>query len=250
MDFWFSNFWYSTSGTWINVVTILIGTTCGILVQDRLAIRVQKIMIQAIALVCIFVSLNLASSLNRVKAGSLDGTILALMAMILGGVLGEWWQLEKKLEMAGDWLKQKFKGTGKFTEGFVSASLLFCIGPIAIIGSLNNGLTGDNRLLVLKAVMDGAISIPFTAAFGLGVGFSALSILIYQGSISLLAVAIAQVIPDPTNAPQVLLISGIGGLLLLGLGLNLLEVTKVNLAAFLPSLILAPILYSIIIYIV
>jgi len=242
------NFWFSTSGTWINVFTILIGTVCGLLLQDRLATRVQKIMIQAIALVCIFVSLNLASSLNRVKAGNLDGTILALIALILGGMLGEWWQLEKKLESAGEWLKQKFKGTGKFTEGFVAASLLFCIGPIAIIGSLNNGLTGDNRLLVLKAVMDGAISIPFTASFGIGVGFSALSILLYQGGISLLAGAIAQVLPDPTNAPQVLLISGIGGLLLLGLGLNLLEVTKVNLAAFLPALILAPIFYMVAIW--
>jgi len=242
------NFWFSTSGTWINVFTILIGTVCGLLLQDRLATRVQKIMIQAIALVCIFVSLNLASSLNRVKAGNLDGTILALIALILGGMLGEWWQLEKKLESAGEWLKQKFKGTGKFTEGFVAASLLFCIGPIAIIGSLNNGLTGDNRLLVLKAVMDGAISIPFTASFGIGVGFSALSILLYQGGISLLAGAIAQVLPDPTNAPQVLLISGIGGLLLLGLGLNLLEVTKVNLAAFLPALVLAPIFYMVAIW--
>lgn len=239
------DFWFTTSGTWINVVTILMGTICGILIQDRLAPRVQKIMIQAIALVCIFVSLNMASNLNRVKAGHLDGTILALVAMILGGILGEWWQLEKRLEGIGDWLKQKFKGSGKFTEGFVAASLLFCIGPIAIIGSLNNGLTGDNRLLVLKAVMDGMISIPFTTSFGIGVGFSALSILLYQGSISVLAGAIAQVLPDPTNAPQVLLISGIGGLLLLGLGLNLLEVTKVNLAAFLPALGLAPIFYAI-----
>ncbi len=242
------NFWFSTSGTWINVAMILIGTACGLLVQGRLAIRIQKIMIQAIALVCIFVSLNLAGNLSRVKAGNLDGTILALLALIIGGILGEWWQLEKKLEGAGDWLKQKFKGTGKFTEGFVAASLLFCIGPIAIIGSLNNGLTGDNTLLVLKAVMDGVISIPFTASFGIGVGFSALSILLYQGSISLMAGAIAQILPNPTNAPQVLLISGIGGLLLLGLGLNLLEITKVNLAAFLPALILAPIFYMVAIW--
>ncbi|AFY74419.1 uncharacterized membrane protein, possible Na+ channel or pump [Synechococcus sp. PCC 7502] len=242
------DFWFATSGTWINVSTILIGTICGLLLQDRLATRIQRVMTQAIALVCIFVSLNMAGSLSRVKAGSLDGTILALLAMILGGILGEWWQLEKRLEDIGDWLKQKFKGTGKFTDGFVAASLLFCIGPIAIIGSLNNGLTGDNTLLVLKAVMDGMISIPFTTSFGVGVGFSALSILAYQGGISLLAGAIAQVLPDPTNAPQVLLISGIGGLLLLGLGLNLLEVTKINLAAFLPALFLSPIFYAIAIW--
>ncbi len=233
------NFWSSTSGTWINALAIILGTVLGVLLQNRLAAKIQKIMIQAIALVCIFVSLNLANSLNQVA----NGTILALISLILGGILGEWWQLEAKLESAGNWLKQRFEGSGKFTEGFVSASLLFCIGPIAIIGSLNNGLTGDWTLLVLKAVMDGAISIPFAASFGGGVGFSALSILLYQGSISLLAGFIAQVLPNPVQSPPVLLISGIGGILLLGLGLNLLEITKINLSAFLPSLALVPLIY-------
>lgn len=233
--------WLATSGTWFNVATIILGTMCGLLLQNRLALRVQRNMTQAIALVCLFVSLNMASSLNQVKAGSL----LALMALILGGMLGEWLQIAQKLEDAGDWLKQKFQGTGRFTEGFVAASLLFCIGPIAIVGSLHNGLSGDNTLLVLKSAMDGMISIPFTATMGIGVGFSAASILLYQGSISLLAGVIAQTLPDPTNAPPVLLISGLGGLMLLGLGLNLLELTKINLAAYLPALVLAPIFYAI-----
>lgn len=233
--------WLATSGTWFNMAMILGGTVCGLLLQGRLATRVQKNMTQAIALVCIFMSLNMASSLERVR----DGTILALVALILGGLVGEWLQLEQKLEGLGDWLKQKFQGTGRFTEGFVAASLLFCIGPIAIIGSLNNGLTGDSKLLVLKSVMDGMIAIPFTATMGMGVGFSAVSILLYQGSISLMAGAIAEILPDPTNAAPVLLISGIGGLLLLGLGFNLLELTKINLAAYLPSLVLAPIFYAI-----
>jgi len=187
----------------------------------------------------------MAGSLTKVIAGHVDGTILALGCLIIGGIWGEWADLEQRLEGVGDWLKHQFKGTGKFTEGFVSASLLFCIGPIAIVGSLNNGLTGDNTLLVLKSVMDGLIAIAFTSTFGVGVGFSAVSILIYQGSLSLLAGAIAQVLPDPTNAPPVLLISGIGGLMLLGLGLNLLEVAKVRLASFLPALILAPCFYMI-----
>ncbi len=235
------DFWLKTSGTWINVVAILVGTTLGILLKGRMAIRIQNVITQAIALVCIFVSMNMATSITKVK----DGTILALISLILGGMAGEWMQLDQKLDGIGEWLKYQFKGSGKFTEGFVSASLLFCIGPIAIVGSLNNGLTGDNTLLVLKSVMDGLIAIAFTSTFGIGVGFSALSILLYQGSLSLLAGAIAQILPDPTNAPQVLLVSGIGGLMLLGLGLNLLEVAKVRLASFLPALAIAPFLYLI-----
>jgi uncharacterized protein len=238
-------FWNNTSGTWINVAAIAAGTGLGILLNGRLSVKIQTVITQAIALVCIFVALNLANSLTRVKAGYLDGTILALLSLILGGILGEWGQLERRLEGIGDWLKIQFKGSGRFTEGFISASLLFCIGPIAIIGSLNNGLTGDNRLLVLKSVMDGLIAIAFTSSFGIGIGFSALPILFYQGSISLLAGAIAQVLPDPINAPPILLISGIGGLMLLGLGLNLLEVTQVRLASFLPAIALAPLFYAI-----
>ncbi len=238
-----TDFWLRTSGTWINVVTIILGTITGLLVRGRLPLRMQKIIIQAMGLVTVFISIQMATSLLKVKAGFLDGAVLAVILLATGGVLGEWWELEQKLGSIGDWLKEKFRGGGKFTEGFVAASLLFCTGPMAIIGSLNNGLNGDNTLLVLKAIMDGLIAIAFTSSFGIGVGFSALSILIYQGSLSLLAVTLTQSLPNPTQAPPVLLITGVGGLILLGLGLNLLEVATISVASFLPSLLLAPLLY-------
>ena len=238
-----TDFWLRTSGTWINVVTIILGTITGLLVRGRLPLRMQKIIIQAMGLVTVFISIQMATSLLKVKAGFLDGAVLAVILLATGGVLGEWWELEQKLGSIGDWLKEKFRGGGKFTEGFVAASLLFCTGPMAIIGSLNNGLNGDNTLLVLKAIMDGLIAIAFTSSFGIGVGFSALSILIYQGSLSLLAVTLTQYLPNPTQAPPVLLITGVGGLILLGLGLNLLEVATISVASFLPSLLLAPLLY-------
>jgi uncharacterized membrane protein YqgA involved in biofilm formation len=240
-----TDFWLRTSGTWINVVTIILGTITGLLVRGRLPLRMQKIIIQAMGLVTVFISIQMATSLLKVKAGFLDGVVLAVILLAMGGVIGEWWELEQKLGSIGDWLKAKFRGGGKFTEGFVAASLLFCTGPMAIIGSLNNGLNGDNTLLVLKAIMDGLIAIAFTSSFGIGVGFSALSILVYQGSLSLLAVTLTQSLPNPAQAPPVLLITGVGGLILLGLGLNLLEVATISVASFLPALLLAPLLYYI-----
>jgi uncharacterized membrane protein YqgA involved in biofilm formation len=237
------DFWTKTSGTWINVVAIAIGTFLGLILRGRFLSQVLPILKQAIGLITMFVSIDMANSLLRVKAGAVNGVILALMSLIIGGVLGELGQIEKRLETVGDWLKAKFKGKGKFTEGFVAASLLFCIGPMAIIGSLNNGLRGDDNLLALKSTLDGFISIVFASTYGIGVGFSALPVAFYQGTMSLLAGNLAQSLPDPANAPSVMIITGVGGLMLLGLGLNLLELAKVRVASFLPALAIAPLVY-------
>ncbi len=237
------DFWTKTSGTWINILAIAFGTFLGLVLRGRFLSQVLPILKQAIGLITIFVSLNMANSLLRVKAGAVDGVILSLISLIIGGVIGELCQIEKQLETLGNWLKAKFKGKGKFTEGFVAASLLFCIGPMAIIGSLNNGLRGDDNLLALKSALDGFISIVFASTYGIGVGFSALPVALYQGSLSLLAGNLAQSLPDPANAPSVLIITGVGGLMLLGLGLNLLELAKVRVASFLPALAIAPLVY-------
>jgi len=237
------DFWTKTSGTWINIFAIACGTSLGLIMRGRFLAQVLPILKQAIGLITMFVSINMANSLLKVKAGALDGVILSLIALIIGGVIGELSQIEKHLENIGDWLKAKFKGKGKFTEGFVAASLLFCIGPMAIIGSLNNGLTGDNNLLALKSALDGFISIVFASTYGIGVGFSALPVGLYQGLMSVLAGNLAQSLPDPANAQPVLIITGVGGLMLLGLGLNLLELAKVRVASFLPALAIAPLVY-------
>jgi uncharacterized membrane protein YqgA involved in biofilm formation len=237
------DFWTKTSGTWINVLAIAAGTFLGLVLRGRFLSQVLPILKQAIGLVTIFISLNMANSLLKVKVGVLDGIILSLISLIVGGVLGELGQIEKRLETIGEWLKAKFKGKGKFTEGFVAASLLFCIGPMAIIGSLNNGLRGDHNLLSLKSALDGFISIVFASTYGIGVGFSALPVALYQGTLSLLAGILANSLPDPANAPSVLIVTGVGGLMLLGLGLNLLELAKVRVASFLPALAIAPLIY-------
>jgi len=239
------DFWAKTSGTWINIATVLAGTALGLVLQGRLPLRMQRIITQGLGLITLFVGIQMAGSLTKIQAGSVDGVVLALLAIAIGGLLGEWWQLEERLTAVGDWLKQRFKGGGDFTDGFVAASLLFCVGPMTLIGSLNNGLTGDNTLLTLKATMDGLAAIAFTSSFGIGVGFSTLIILVYQGGLSLAAGLLAQFLPDPATDPRVLLVTGVGGLMILGISLNLLEIAQVRVASFLPALALAPLIYFI-----
>jgi hypothetical protein len=203
----------------------------------------QKIITQGVGLITLFIGFQMASSLTQVKNSRVDGVVLGLIAITLGGVLGEWWRLEERLYSIGEVLKARFQGHGHFTDGFVASSLLFCVGPMALIGSLNNGLTGNNTLLMLKATMDGISAIALSSSFGIGVGFSSVVVLLYQGSVSLIAGLLLQVLPNPTNHPCLLLITGVGGLTILGLGLNLLAIAQIRVASLLPSLIIAPMLY-------
>lgn len=239
------SFWAKTSGTWINAATILGGTAVGLLIRGRLPLPMLKVITQGVGLITLYIGFTMAGNLGKVRAGRIEGVILGLLAIALGGILGEWLGIEEWLTHLGDWLKAKFRGGGSFTQGFVAASLLFCVGPMALIGSLNNGLTGDDTLLTLKATMDGLASIALTGSFGIGVGFSTLVIVIYQGGLSLLAGLVATILTDPTTNPSVLILSGVGGLMIVGIGLNLLEVTVVRVASFLPALALAPLAYAI-----
>jgi uncharacterized protein len=230
-----------TSGTWINVVAILVGTGLGLLMRGRLPEKMQRVITQGVGLTVMVVGVGMANSLGKVQVGRSPGVILGMVAMVIGGLLGEWWLLEDRLEAIGHWLKRKFKGDRGFTEGLVTASLLFCIGPMAVIGSLSNGLNGDNTVLVLKSAIDGLAAIALTSSFGIGVGFSSLPILLYQGGLSLSSGLLT--LPNPATAPPVILITGVGGLIIVGTGMNLLEVTKVRLASFLPALPLTLVLY-------
>jgi len=234
--------WAKTSGTWINVALVLLGTGSGLILRNRLSANMQSIITQAVGLTTLFIGIAMAQSLSNAGAGGIEGVVLALLVLVFGGLLGEWWAIEARLIGLGDWLKQRFKGGSRFTEGFVASSLLFCIGPMAILGSLNNGLLGDSTILVVKSTMDGLVSIALTGTYGIGVGFSILPVVVYQGGLSLLASVLAQFIPDPTTAPSVLLVTGTGGILILGLGINLLEIRKIRVASFLPALVLAPLL--------
>ena len=238
------NLWDKTSGTWINIVTVLLGTVLGLLLHGTLPQRMQRIITQGLGLLTLFLGVTMAGSLLKVQVAHIDGLIIGLIAIVIGGLLGEWWQLETQLQSVGNWLKQTVKGGGNFTEGFVASSLLFCVGPMAILGSLNNGLAGNNTVLSIKAAMDGFAAIALSSSYGIGVAFSSIIILLYQGGLSIAAGIFAQSLPDPATTAPVLLSSGVGGLMIIGLGLNLLEVTQLSIAAFLPALILAPLLWA------
>jgi uncharacterized protein len=239
------DFWTRTSGTWINVATVLTGSGLGLLLRGRLPLQMQQIITQGVGLITLYIGFSMAIAFDKVQAGRVPGVIVGLLAIVLGGLLGEWAQLEDRLTTLGEWLKRRFRGKGSFTEGFVAASLLFCVGPLALIGSLSNGLTGDNTLLTLKASMDGLASIALASSYGMGAAVSVLPILVYQGGLSLAAGLLAQRLPDPATSPQVLLITAVGGLMIVGLGLNLLQVGKIRVASFLPALLLSPLLYAI-----
>ncbi|PTA68161.1 DUF554 domain-containing protein [Deinococcus arcticus] len=240
------------SGTLVNVGTVLAGTALGLLVGHRLPERTQRTLLQTLSLVTLFLGLDMAASLNRVSGGAVPGVILALISLAAGAVLGEALGIEERLEGLGERLKRRFRGGGRFTEGFVAASLLFCIGPMTVVGGLQNGLTGDASTYILKSTLDGIAALALAGAYGIGVGFSALTVLLLQGGISLAAGALAGSLlggADPESLktnPAVLLITGTGGVTIVGISWNLMlaglgiEDRRVRVGSLLPALLLAP----------
>ncbi len=234
-------FYEQTSGTIWNIVTVLLGSSLGLVLRGRLPEHIIKVVMQAIGLTTLFIGIVNAFDLSKVSTP--PGIILGLVALATGGALGEWWRLEEGLESLGAYLKKRFKGQGRFTEGFVTASLLFCVGPLTLIGSIQNGLIGDNSFLLLKAALDGFAALALAATFGFGVIFSTLVIAVYQGGLSLGAGLFANLIPDPVSDPRVLLVNGVGGLMIMGLGFGLLEIKRLRIASMLPALFLVVGLY-------
>lgn len=230
-----------TSGTIINVLTVVVGSILGLALRGRLPERIVTVVMQAIGLVTLLV--GIINALDLTKVSEPPGLILGLVALAAGGALGEWWRLEERLEGVGERLKRRFRGQGQFTEGFVAASLLFCVGPLTLIGSIQNGLVGDHSFLLLKSVLDGISALALSATFGFGVIFSAAVVLLYQGALSLFAGMFAAAIPDPATDPRVLLVNGVGGLIIVGLGLMLLDIKRIRTASLLPALLLVVALY-------
>lgn len=272
--------WMQLSGTGINVVTVALGSAVGLSLRHRLPTQMQRTVMQGVGLLTVILGVQMAMPMGQVRGGAVDGTILALVAIVVGGILGEWWEIERRLHQVGTALKGGLRRSwprrrtippvltdrpspsdrphppaprtiaapppshASFAEGFAAASLLFCIGPMAILGSLANGLTGDARLLLLKSTMDGVASIALAGSLGAGVAAAVIPIAIIQGGIALSAGVLGQFLPNPTTDPHVILMSAVGGLTILGIGLNLLELGQVRVASFLPALAIAPLLYA------
>jgi uncharacterized membrane protein YqgA involved in biofilm formation len=163
--------------------------------------------------------------------------LIVMGSILVGGIIGELVGIERGLDRLGEMLKERFgRGQARFTEGFVVASLVFCVGPLTILGSIQDGLTGDYQLLAVKSLLDGFAALAFASALGWGVGFSVLVILVYQGGLTLGASFLAGAFSEAMIAAM----SATGGVLILGIGLRLLELRRVRVANLLPALVLAP----------
>ncbi len=229
------------TGTFINIVTVLLGGFLGLLFGGRVPERIKQTITAGLGLFTAVIGIKMFFETQN--------AIIVLGSLLVGGLLGEWWKIEAGLESVGKWLEQRVyrkQETGPasrrsldFVRGFLTASLLFCVGPMTILGSIQDGLTGNYELLAIKSVLDGFAALAFASTLGAGVLFSTLVILVYQGGISLLAAHLNSILTETMIAEM----TAAGGVLLVGIAISsLLELKKIRVGNFLPALALAPII--------
>lgn len=254
-------------GTVVNVATVIAGSGVGVLLGHRLSQRTRDTVTDGLGLVTLLIAALSAAAVTDPDLGAAVGAdapvLIVLGAVLLGGIVGSLLRIEDRLEGVGAWLRDRLArpssevtaGKGardehsggpvrhRFVEGFVTASLVFCVGPLTILGSLSDGLGDGSQQLLLKAALDGFAAIAFAASFGLGVMASAVSVAVVQGSLTLLGAALGSFVPEP----HLLALTATGGLLLAGVGLRLLQVRAVPVGDLLPALLVAPLLTSLVI---
>ncbi len=235
------------TGTIINVITVIIGGTLGTFLGARLPDKMRETVMHGLGLLTFVIGLQMALTTRN---------ILIVMASILfGGVIGEMLGIQNGLDAMGRNLEQRFaRGqrprelgvggeAGKFTRGFVTASLVFCIGPLAILGSIQDGLLGDFDLLAIKSTLDAFAGLAFASTLGIGVAFAALSVFVYQGGISVAAMLLGSALGVVTReTPWVIEMSATGGVLIMGIALLLLDLKQVRIANLLPAVLIAPLI--------
>jgi uncharacterized protein len=237
-------------GTLINFFAIVVGAVIGTLLGDRLSNRTRNVVTDALGLMTLLVAglsiIDITKPEFQRELGPGIGVLVVLGSLILGGITGSIWRLEDRFESIGKRLKKSLNkriktNDSNFVEGFVSASLLFVVGPLAILGSISDGLGKGIEQLALKSSLDFFASIAFAASLGIGVAFSALAVGIYQGIFTLLGFGLGDILSEA----QVIALTVTGGLLLVGVGLRLLKIKQLPVADLLPALIYAPILVKI-----
>jgi uncharacterized membrane protein YqgA involved in biofilm formation len=238
-------------GTLLNVVAIVAGAIIGTLLGDRLSTKTRNVVTDALGLMTLLVAglsiIDITKPEFKDAVGPGMGVLIVLGSLILGGITGSLWRLEDRFESIGRKLKKSLNKRIKsqdanFVEGFVSASLLFVVGPLAILGSISDGLGKGIEQLALKSSLDFFASIAFAASLGIGVAFSALAVGIYQGLFTLLGLGLGDVL----NEPQVIALTVTGGLLLVGVSFRLLKIKQLPVADLLPALFYAPILVALV----
>jgi len=212
-------------GSLVNVTTVLLGSTIGLLLRDKFPERIKVIIFQGVGLATLVLGMQMALEV--------ENFLVLIFSLLIGGILGELIHLETRMESLGDMLKARIKTKDeRFTEGLITAFLIFCVGSMTFVGSLNEGLSGDRTLIYTKAILDGFTSIALASVYGLGVLFSALPLFLVQGSITLLATQF-QTFFSPLLISQ---LTAVGGVLILGIGLSILEIKALKTINLLPSL--------------
>jgi len=218
-------------GAIVNFFAILAGGTVGLLLKKGLPQRISDTIMGGVALIVLYIGID----------GTLQGqeTLVAILSIVIGGALGAWIDIDRGLNWLGAYAQEKLtagddKDGNTFAEGFVSASLLFCVGAMAVVGALQSGLSGNHEVQFAKALIDGVTAIVFASTLGAGVLLSAVAVLVYQGGITLLAGLLAPVLSDAIVAEM----SCVGSLLIIGISLNMLGLTKLKLANYLPAIFL------------
>ena len=251
-------------GTLVNVATVLAGTGLGVLLGGRLPERMRTTVLDGIGLIVLGV--GVASFLQTRNA------VFPVVAIVAGGLIGELLMIEERLEGLGERIRRRVEGPARegtpdvgsfverdpdelqvdrtphppgahpFVDGFVVASLTFCVGALMIVGSLQEGISGDSELLIVKAALDGLVAVVFAAVYGWGVGFSALSLGVLQGSVTLVGATVGASLLDDRMVAE---LEATGGVMILGIGLRLLDMKKVKVGSYLPALVIAPALVAV-----
>ncbi|NWG33358.1 MAG: DUF554 domain-containing protein [Chloroflexi bacterium] len=224
------------TGTFLNIATVLIGGMIGLLFGARIPDKLKATVIAGMGLFTAAMGLQMFLKT--------ENPLIVLGALLIGTLLGEWWRIEDGLQNLGKVLEQRFSktdddGSNAFVRGFLTASLLFCVGPMTILGSIQDGLTGNYNLLAVKSVLDGFASMAFASTLGVGVMFSTVIIFVYQGGISLLAAQLNAIVTSSMMNE----LTATGGVILLGLAISsLLEIKKIRVGNMLPGLLVAPLI--------
>lgn len=243
-------------GTLVNVVTVLVGTVIGVLVGHRLAQRTRDVVTDGLGLVTLLIAAASAASITDPEwsgaVGNSAPMLIVLGSLLVGGIAGSLLGIEERLERFGAWLQRRLHAWGggtesadrqKFIEGFVSSSLVFCVGPLTVLGSLNDGLGNGPDQLFLKAALDGFAAIAFAASLGWGVAASTIAIIAVQGSLTVLGAVMGDILP----AAHLAALTTTGGLMLVGVALRLLRIKQLPVGDLLPALVVAPLLTQLVV---
>lgn len=240
-------------GTAVNVVTVLVGCLLGVLLGHRLPERTRELVTDGLGLVTLLIAATAAVEVLSPRLAAAVGDsapmLIVLGSVLLGGITGSLLRLEQRVEGVGRWLQRRLAGGAgsvdrqRFVEGFVVASLVFCTGPLTILGSLNDGLGNGADQLFLKSTLDGFAAIAFAASFGWGVAASVLTIVVVQGGLTLAGLGLGDLLPDAHLAA----VTAVGGLVLVGVALRLLRIREVAVSDLLPALLVAPLLVQLVV---